>query len=1151
MKSSELLIYSKYFWVNSPSEEMDKDVYIKAFNDSLNLVDLEHINSIKDIYLFISIAKSMGMMRVLLSQRFYFKLTKGRTEVFITATNYFKAKKLKMLLLDLYTDDCDKEKFIEALIFFGYLSEDIVVNEDNRQNYIDDCLMSKDLFMGMREVSAKETYFYTGNKDLISYLELNPTIIGLIQSMMDHTDDVRFELGRVFKNKYSNIVQSCRITFTGKRGDTSVVVYLPLMINGIYSLGTNSFSPNMYHEEYSLGRPNMASRKAIGFVINSFLRLSKAYYISEENKEIVRKDLQLSLNNIFFTNVEFRLSAQEIQDLADEEGVTFIQATALAEDRAFKQRAFTLVKSRMESMTPFEIFLQQHKVYYTKYNTTTGSEGELILKNFGRKGYGKYRHLPLNDEYKGLYDYFYINNKGDFSIAKIGDKGLDLLNPFSMMNHVSFRNAGSAHILGHAFETIKPEPRLTISCPFMVEPPSYNMWFGFVDYVDGSGLSTNEGQRLINKEYAEKLKLWEGTKIAYNGYDKGVSRIMQDDVYFIHNGEKIFVNLTSLVNMAGRLNLGVLYEGLYNGNKKLHGDDSVEIRDFYTKPLKEGELLPMKELFRDGVSLGKHPVGYMASYLVRDMDSSYQSVDEEDEEELVYKRYKLGLEWFARARLRGAKQLVMWLLHATDFKYDKTLTLDENYRAFQALFFNEAYTLAENGEGKLFGKYGKVTQKFQSEVAGFSSTVFGNVNVKPSEAHLYVVERELPLFLLNLKRAYPKMDIEKVREDLEFGKDVKVPVLQLRHPSIDDANSIYVNLSIHLTHNPFAKNSYIEVNPLVWARQGGDFDGDLGQFIFLPFFLKSEAMTHFSFIRMNIEEPSFEYKARDILFGKQSSVFSTKHLRDVPLESSKRFEDIPSYLYWIGLVKKDEAYASKLRDLHLVHLTHEQVLNSAIPNLFTTHVSKQLIGVAKSITMKALFFLENLFDYVGTQELKDKFVDYLNAMNNEIVQNVINIQKWSNDLHQVVRWILITYRMNEAISALIEWDFYPTKHLFYKVKDMYYRQGLIQKGRVIGQLEFKNKLDEMIYGHCDLGHSRFLVEKEFVSQYDGKPYTKLVVGHDEYNAGWTNFKIEKYIEYLNPEGEIYKAVVKSVEKDMKDNFSEEWFHEEIDVTDQE
>jgi hypothetical protein len=1092
--------------------------------------------TLDDIYAIMLVLKEHGIQLFLESPKYYCdKLEKNYRGAFAIGSGFFDLFKMKDMLIRLDRTNFTRDKFIELLRFFRYISDGV---RDVTDVMIDDIVNQKNFYTDLKEITVDESPFPFVNKKLEEFAKNQKSLSQIIYGLVDSKAGISVSLGRKFTNTYGNVLQAIKITLKGQRGDAEFIVYVPTMIKGVYTLGHNKFIMNKIYEDYADGKSTNALRGLVRSIIEGTLTFTKAYKISQDNKEILRRSLQAALNGLMFAKRKIMPTHEQILTEVHMLGREYEEVKERLMANIYYFAPFIIIGNVESQSSPFETIVEHHKFYFKEYLDPGKFNGAEILNNLGGKGYDKHRNFPLNNSRLDLFDPGYMNNKADFAVAYLEEKkSLIEINPFNMHNHQSFRNAGSAYIIGHAFETVKPDKPLTITSKLVKYIPSYNMLYAMIDYVDANGLSTYDGQRLIHKHYADKLNLFEGVKIAFQGFDKGVSRVTMDDLYCVVNGIKYPINVASLINVASRKNFGVLFEGLYNAKKFFNGNTTQEVRDFYNKPLQSEELMDLVEIFNGEESLGKHPVVLMQSFLVRDIDSSYKNDDLEDtdiddsteqDSKTEFKSYKLGLEWFSRARLMGAYRIVEHLLGNED-KINKDLN-----------------KLESTAEGKLYGKYGKITQRFQKEVTGFTSTVTANVSLEPGQARIYLTELEFTAFLVNIKRIDRNYDIDKAFGAYKNNVPVLLPpALQLRNPSVDDANTIFTMVTVHKA-SEYAKHGYSEVNPIIWQRQGGDFDGDQVIFLFFPYRFKKELHTLFGYEQRNITSYGFEFNARDILLGKPQNIFDTTDLHTLP--NKYPYTDLDSLILWIGEVKKNKSYAQELLTLSKTVQTKREVLIKASSNLMTTRISKQLIGVAKTITMKATFFIEDFMNRfnITDQATKDRLRLMADEMNYKLVQPTIDIQKWSDNLQEVVKTVLLVYRMSEAVAAFIEWGFYPTYRTFAITREFGIKSQIIEKhlfninGETIQGYKFKGSTDTKLNAEkMPYDYQAFLYAKKDLSRFAEEKMNYTALKFDYSNAGWFNTSdpksaVNNLIDVINPNGNTFKQILSFTEEDMKE-----------------
>lgn len=1108
---------ARYYEKDVDVEQMSIKEYRDIISISLPLIVSKQRNTMESIYEAVLLLKKNGLNVFSESSFFYLDLDGKRiTPAFKIEDGILNLFEMKYTLLKLDYKSFDRDKLIEILIFFKFISDSVNTITDDM---IENVFNQKDYYTNLMPVEIAETKFKSSNTKLNQNKQSQQTIVESVFSLMTSKGYIEVQKGRIFTNKFGNYLQAIKIILTGKKGNSEFIIYLPIAVNGVYSLGTNKFIMNSLVEDYVNNKSTNIFKSMAKTVIDSINYLLRAYYISKGNESIIRHSLQSGINSLLFEQrtIKTYLTKEEKQDEIDrlQLDVRGISIEDHLKSLEFYFSAFTTVETKESSLTDFEVMIEHHKLYYKEYVDPDKATGLNILKNLGKRGYEKHKNFALSNEYLKLFDPTYMNNKADYQVAWLTDTMdslAELTNPFSYFNKQSFRNAASAYVTGHAFEldNIKPDKPLTKNDVSLVNTlPSYNMWFTFMDYVDQNGLSTYDGQRLLSKQTRLSDSLYEGIKIAFNGLDKGVSRMTDDNLYFIHNGQKIYLNITSMVNMASRLNFGIFFEGTYNAKKYLNGNVETEERNFTKNNLTVDGLLDRQEIFREQAegdkSLGYHYVGLMQSFFVHSIDSSYKDMDEIESDAPKFKTYKLGSEWFARARLMGANLLVENLIGDENYQQDKINKL-----------------ISDKKLSKLYGKRGAiVTKVFQKEVIGFSSTVTANSLLKPNEVRIYLTPKEVEPFIEGLKQIEPKVNWDSLKEDLKRTQFADLPpALDLRNPSVDNANTIYAKVKLFITDSKYVKHGYVEINPIIWARQGGDFDGDQIMLLFFKYYLRKELKKHFDYTKHDYHY-NFEFKVRDLLNLGSLDIFESNTLHDIQNLVESQFSDVRSYFKWLATIKKNEKQSDSIVNLILdgdkiKHLSKRELIVKASSNLMTTRISKQLIGVSKTITMRALDYIEAAMKHykIEDQELNNKLMLMADLMNYKLVQPTIDIQKWSDNLNKVIETVLIVYRMSQAVSIMIESSYYPNFRTFKLLQEKDTPTVEFIKTRI----ELEEIMNKITY------QDRFTGELKFGFHTD--------------KADWHYKKdpklfINEMIEVINPEGEVFKKLYDMTLEDME------------------
>lgn len=1094
--SSDYLM-SRYYLKDLSVENMTVDTYRAILNEGLPQMLQMNRRTLSGIYEVVQMFKGLGLATMSESSVFYVDFEDKKFKAaFKVQDGIFDFLRMRYDLLRMDYKSFDRDKLITLLTFFRYINSG-VSNIDDQM--IEDIFNYKFLYHDLKESKAQETHFNYKSKELNEYEDGMKSLSESFKRITNSKAGIDVAIGRTFVNRYGNHFKAAKLILNGKKGNTEFIVYIPIMIDGVYSVGYNKFVKTHIYEHYALGRVVHLFSKILRVIIDGALSITKAYYINKGNEAMIRHLLQTAINNIFYAKRLIKITKSEIK-VYHKQGVWIDPDTAWQQN--YYVQPFTMISNKTESLTPFEIMVEHHKFYFREYTYVDKSSAKNILNNIGKFGYEKHRYLPLNNDTLRKFDPAFINSKANYLVAWLNSNKkslIEIMDRYSQFNYQSFRNAAGPYVVGHAFklEGIKEDSNKGM-------PPRYDLWFVFKDHVDDKGLSTYDGQRLLTPHSKVGSAIFEGIKLAFNGLDKGICRITEDKIYAMINGKKTYLNITSAQSFASRTNFSPLIEGLCRA-KTLDAPD--------INKLKLDDLQVSMEVFKEkengDISLGYRQVGLMSCYFVHDIDSSYK---DEDLSKPMFKSYKLGSEWFTRARLMGADRVVKHLLGDFDKQQEKIIKL------------------VSTSSGKLHGKRGSiVTKVYQKEIIGFTSTVSANVFINPGEARIYLKDEEFEAFITGMLKIEKNFNIDGAKQNFYNGGFVVLPPgLQLRNPSVDDANTIFTRTYLYRATSKFAKHGYAEVNPIVWARQGGDFDGDQVIFVFFPFYLRKELTHHFKYTNHEYNY-SFEYKLRDAYLGKPENIFDmsgTYTMFNSDYRQTKTFDDFLNYI--ATFKNRDE---KELRNLlfgnstdHFKPMTKRDMLIAASRNTFTTRVSKQLIGVSKTITMKALFFIENAMTYYDTvinekgehelEQLKHKLRKNADAMNAELVQPTIDIQKWSDNLQEVVRILLIVYRMSEAVNMLIENEFYPTN---------------ITQRIIIEAMKSKKPYHEFLIGETNL---EYFNDKDYRFSYS--------------DAGWTFDEpvksIETMINVIDPDGYVYKSIVSTVDDDLKDMKIDEIFN---------
>jgi hypothetical protein len=210
---------------------------------------------------------------------------------------------------------------------------------------------------------------------------------------------------------------------------------------------------------------------------------------------------------------------------------------------------------------------------------------------------------------------------------------------------------------------------------------------------------------------------------------------------------------------------------------------------------------------------------------------------------------------------------------------------------------------------------------------------------------------------------------------------------------------------------------------------------------------------------------------------------------------------------------------------------------------FTTLISKKLIGISKSVTMRSLDYIHTHMNNVNykPEELCKTFTEYMDILNTKYVsQPAIDIQKWSNNLRAVARTVLLSYTLLEAYQLVLEAQGHMSFVVFAKLREhVVNARWVIPYRTSYGTTKYEvrdpdAKLDtsgfpeylKIIFDQIEL--------RKFVKSYveeTGITHYKFVYSDTIYKLKPT--EIEELVELLNPEGKFFKAVEEHVETLME------------------
>jgi len=999
---------------------VDVEEYVNKLKLALSAIAHISVSSIKSVYEIMDILEKFEVEPQFHTWFYYEKVIKtleGKRTVetkrfFSKKSGFFKLFLAKRLLARTpYRKGMEnEEQFIKALRFFGLLSKRIVTITEQ---VIKSALLPDELYKSLKLTGDIETPFSDSESDrFLNFLLKRKTMADYFPSAVR---SLKFNVSD--RGNYRNDYLFCKGFNIDLSKDKKISIFVPLQELGEIRIMNNTLKRRNFASEYERNRDNGYLFNALKRKISKVLSFAKAYYVSEEVRLTLQTLLQIELLSLFYGKQRFYFPKEEVE-LLEKMGFNHLQ---IKEDAADYEALVPLYDLLEKDITPFERKVAHHTCHFIE-NVEPINGGDIHLR-FGSKGYDKHRSFPLSASFTRRFDSSGLNSSGESVVVYMDNDRTPLFTriPYWEFNEKPYRNMASPHMVSTAMEWKSNDKPLLITEKEHVLP-SKNMFFLVSDVVDTFGQSTHEGQVLISREVARKEGVMRGDKIAFNSFFKGMSSIMNDTLFFVKDGEKIYLNAISAGPVFKRKVKALIYEGIHSMDKFLRNDLETEVVKFGQKPPSLDE--PLIEVFKekDGkpVSIGLHAVLLLRTFKIRKSESSF------DDGEVFAKKNKVGSEFLLRngfiSAINGGNFINEFLLgdeRAQEKKLDAILKKDSD---------------------KLFGKHGKIFQElYIAKKAAIFSTAFGNTFIPENEAHIYVPDCDVEALVKTLNRVVD-ITLEEFKGYLDSGKPFDISALGLRNPSIDDANGIYRKARFFKA-DEFSAHTYAEINPYVWVRQGGDFDGDLIIFILFPERFKKQLIRDYGPQRFKYSK-DFEYLVRDHYFP-GLDLQDKSHLIEA-------CEVSPGSTYRDWLQKTGEIYGQEFEADHVVDL--ETMRLKGAVSLMATRISQQLIGVAKNITMRSLEFIDDIVKEFGIQDTKlfEDVLKVLNETNSELVQFVIDIKKHTDDLDKIIKTTMLVYRLNTLLSFKVEGLYYPMQRTFHVFKD------LALKAKVCHEYRFKD-----------------------------------------------------------------------------------------------
>jgi len=1121
--------------------ELPKSDYQRALWNLIDndlLTDAMVFDTFESIKELIMACNSVGIRRLSTNTSDYIVDNDGKGSTAAFSKIIFKLFEARQKLLTLDYVALIKDEgtvFYDTCAFFGFIPMSYPTLPEKFLDYlVREKFVGSEIFKDMKEVEVKdeETSWknYAAPKqktfiEMFTFSMMSNVINVNKESKKESNNTIKIVKGKTYQNSFGNYFQEMILTGKNRNENrpSSFSVYVPVCNKGIYTLKDTTLVLKKRAKDLFAKQATVLLQDYLYRVIGSSASFARYYELNKTNTELISSTIQEKILSCFYTQEEVNLSKAEL-DLAME-GQKFDTAEEydgyvkmLQENYSFTWNFFVPIHAQdgIDSLTKSEMYSEMLKFFYPEYLNAKGSEGKLILSN--KKGYEKYKDIP--HKFNKKYDPTLVNNRGDFVLAKrIDDMTIaEELDPFCYYNKTGIRTYLGSYTMLHAFklDNVEPSKAMTKVTDGMFEKntPFYNNWYVYMSHRDATGSITTDGMFLFDKD----VPVYYGIKAMLVGLEKGQSAIMSDRLYFVHDGKKIYLSAVNPTNSTGRQNPAWQIEGMYHAKRVLDGNTDLIYRDVTTDPIRRDEMLPMQEIFRERNgkvhSLGYHPVGYNKTYFIKDVYSSDYEFEDEETAEMVFKPVKsaLGTEYATRANLLGATEMLE-AMFGNDDKQEKT-----NVKIREMM-----------EDETIYNKYRKngaiIKNYYRSKLPSIISTVLANYKIKENQVMVNLIEKDIKGFLRNLPTS---MDVEDAKQRILKGETIKVKLssLSVRNPSVDNANSISVFVTVRMAHDR-AKYSYVEVHPLMWALQGGDFDGDL---ISLQF----ASQKHFEQIEAK--------------YGLHNHVI--KELFEFKEQDAKSFDTLEAFYIYYATVKKSEEYAKSYLDIlfkdgeYRVNSKDEFIKLNENGTL-TTMIGKSLIGVSKSVTMKGMSYIEFLMQQepeTFTEDNRRMLMSYCDRMNvDELVQPTIDIQKWSSDTKKVIDIVLRSFYMNEAVALAVESNSLISYMTFAKIRDYLIEAQYITTTRVY--------TPEYSYIRYELtGSCNFDLIKE---SYIANMFKSGLINFQRFNT-WENtqqgmvecFKydmeynpsiatINKLIDVLNPDGNVYAWVKASVTSTME------------------
>lgn len=614
-----------------------------------------------------------------------------------------------------------------------------------------------------------------------------------------------------------------------------------------------------------------------------------------------------------------------------------------------------------------------------------------------------------------------------------------------------------------------------------------------------NGLTTFNGGFIHQSNYKSM------EKVALDGYFKGVSMplyrgnplvgdVNKDisnldgvtKVYYIdNNGEE---RIVSIMNESDSFKRGIVSNMISGINKFSNTEKLVDPEELF-----EENIRTIYARFEDGSSkaLCQRVIQTLNVHLIREPDFSWG--------------FKFGVELINRIEVEGLTALLDELLPNVHGK---------------------ATELYSSELADLHGKYGKINQSYNYASDGIILTAFQSSKLNVDESIVVLTKKEYRQLLATHN------ELIYVEGERLFTNNSFIVI----NPYLDRAAASYVKKTEIIISN----FNGIFVNPKVWLLMKRDGDGDTAGIHFFGNSLSEEALTQLQ---------TFHYNSLIELYGEA--------VTDEEINFALRdgyFTSFKEYVYYFASKAKGEEHAKNLikwlypdGKFRVITEGEKRIRLMTLHTVQLTNIaSKKMIGFAKRVPMDALMIFKyyvNKNENVSQETIKT-FLKEIDDLSNILVQQVIDMLKWSQNYKEVLKTTFLSFAFQDLVSNLFKGVF---KYEYRFLKKLYER--LKARGIIFKQgkdyywneepftVEIKDYFDYIINLRKNYKFDKAYVEKG-EQPLAFSPSVKDLESFKPYYR----VKADAFLGLLNPEGEIYKTLESFIDKNLKTfNFEESYF----------